>query len=123
MSVCESRVCNVKIRLKDSEITNLRCDCPYAYDGNNCKHMAAVLFCSDDAGPINKEQSKNTQENLANLVIEADVTVVREFLTSILINDKKLLNRFKSILKYEFPSKDIARYKNQMNEIFNRHSG
>ena len=26
----------------------MSCDCPYAEGGNNCKHMAAVLFAAED---------------------------------------------------------------------------
>ena len=34
----------VEIRLKASQVTEMHCSCPYAEDGNNCKHMAAVLY-------------------------------------------------------------------------------
>lgn len=53
---------------------------------------------------------------------EADETVIRNFLTSILTNDEKLLNRFKSVLKCELSPEDMKRYKNQINEIFNSHA-
>lgn len=122
-SVYGSRVYDVKIKLKDGEITNMKCDCPYAFDGNHCKHMAAVLFCADDTEPINEEQAKKDEKSLANLVKEADEAVVRDFLTSILSSDEKLLNRFKSILKCELSSEDMKRYKKQINKIFNKHAG
>jgi len=35
----------VEIAIEDEQITNLYCSCPYAEDGNNCKHEAGV-FCS-----------------------------------------------------------------------------
>lgn len=122
-SVYGSHVYDVKIKLKDREITNMKCDCLYAYDGDNCKHMAAVLFCADDEEPINKEHSKKIQNSLVNLVKEADEAIIRDFLTSILINDEKLLNRFKSVLKCEVSPEDMKRYKNYINKIFNRHAG
>lgn len=122
-SVYGSRVYNIKIKLKDGNITNMKCDCPYAFDGSDCKHMAAVLFGADDAEPINEEYSKEIRESLVDLVNGADITVVRNFLTSILANDEKLLNRFKSTLKCELSPEDMTRYKNQINGIFNRHAG
>jgi len=85
--------------------------------------MAAVLFCANDAESINKEHAKKSQKSLANLLKEADEAVVRDFSTNILINDEKLLNCFKSILKCELSSEDMKRYKNQINKIFNRHAG
>ena len=39
----------VEISLEDGEITDMYCSCPYAEDGRNCKHMAAVLYEWEDA--------------------------------------------------------------------------
>lgn len=38
----------VEILLKNGHVVRMDCDCPYAADGNNCKHMAAVLFAADE---------------------------------------------------------------------------
>ncbi|MGN0203866.1 MAG: SWIM zinc finger domain-containing protein, partial [Coprococcus sp.] len=35
---------NVQITLDGEAVTDMYCSCPYAADGRNCKHMAAVLF-------------------------------------------------------------------------------
>ena len=35
---------HVEITLNGDDIKEMSCDCPYASDGFNCKHMAAVLF-------------------------------------------------------------------------------
>ena len=34
----------VDIEIEDGRICEMYCTCPYADDGNNCKHMAAVLY-------------------------------------------------------------------------------
>ena len=34
----------VEISLSNGEVTEMYCSCPYALDGRNCKHMAAVLY-------------------------------------------------------------------------------
>lgn len=34
----------VEIGLNNGKIDYMYCDCPYAEDCNNCKHMAAVLY-------------------------------------------------------------------------------
>ena len=34
----------VEISINNGEVTDLYCSCPYALDGRNCKHMAAVLY-------------------------------------------------------------------------------
>lgn len=37
-------VYDVQIMLDGEEVIDMYCSCPYAADGHNCKHMAAVLF-------------------------------------------------------------------------------
>ena len=34
----------VEINLKNEEVVDMHCSCPYAQNGKNCKHMAAVLY-------------------------------------------------------------------------------
>ncbi len=34
----------VQIRIRGDRIADMSCECPYAQDGNRCKHMAAVLY-------------------------------------------------------------------------------
>ena len=37
---------HVKIYAPGGTVRNMECDCPYAADGHDCKHMAAVLFAA-----------------------------------------------------------------------------
>ncbi|MBQ1287690.1 MAG: hypothetical protein IIY22_03950, partial [Erysipelotrichaceae bacterium] len=48
----------VQIRIdEDGRIAHMSCDCPYAAEGRNCKHEAAVLFaCEERSGK--KEEKK-----------------------------------------------------------------
>ena len=39
---------SVEIVLKNNRVVQMDCDCPYAAEGNPCKHMAAVLFAAND---------------------------------------------------------------------------
>ena len=34
----------VVIRIENSRVSSMQCSCPYAEDGNRCKHMAAALY-------------------------------------------------------------------------------
>ena len=45
----------VEILLEGDTIEDMLCDCPYAEDGNACKHMAAVLFAISAAEPSKKK--------------------------------------------------------------------
>ena len=42
---------SVEIEMEDGVPVIMECDCPYADDGNNCKHMAAVLYAIENRRP------------------------------------------------------------------------
>ncbi len=111
----------VEIVKEDDEIIDLSCTCPYADDGNNCKHMAAVLFYLEDKERVLKIE--DIEISIAKLVKEAAPVLVEDFLVDILKNDEKLLNRFKSNLHCDISLADMKRYKNQINSIFRRYAG
>ena len=111
----------VKIVKEDEDIIDLSCNCPYADAGNNCKHMAAILFYLEDKENILAGQ--DIEENISKLVEEADTILAKDFLIDILKNDEKLLNRFKSRLQCDISPTDMKRYNNQINNIFIRYAG
>jgi uncharacterized Zn finger protein len=51
----------VSIFCRNERVTGMDCDCPYAGDGNYCKHMAAVLYELEE--PRNAVGSRETQES------------------------------------------------------------
>ena len=85
------------------------CSCPYALDGRNCKHMAAVLYeWSEKGREERRENAINTdlfptsiyykclQEKLTaveDLVSGANEEDVRSFLTAVLAEEEKLYDR------------------------------
>ncbi|HFD5696850.1 TPA: SWIM zinc finger domain-containing protein [Streptococcus agalactiae] len=99
----------VEIVKDNEEIIDLSCNCPYADGGNNCKHMAAVLFYLE-----NKENTlvvQDIEESIGKLVEEADRIIIKDFLIDILKNNEKLLNRFKSRLQCDISPTDMKRLK------------
>jgi len=120
---------NVRIRLKNGSISGMFCSCPYAEDGNNCKHMAAVLYQweedKNDDG-LKEGDTKNdsaAENNVASLVISADSDLVKKFLTQILIDDDKLWLRFKSMVVSGVSAEDMKKYKDHVNKIVRKYSG
>ena len=49
----------VEISLSNGEVTDMYCSCPYALDGRNCKHMAAVLYEWSENGAEEKKDEEN----------------------------------------------------------------
>ena len=60
----------VKITVKDNRITEMYCSCPYAEDGNNCKHMAALLFelTEGTEPPVEIESKKGSKETIDDII-------------------------------------------------------
>ena len=86
---------HVEIKLNGNQIIGMSCDCPYAQDGHNCKHMAAVLY---------EWQLSATYPVIDNskLVKEASEEDVRSFLIQVLDDNPDLVETFKQYTQNEF---------------------
>lgn len=131
----------VEISLSNGEVTNMYCSCPYALDGRNCKHMAAVLYEWSE----NEAEEKKDEENAINtdlfqpaytvkshkkkltavegLVSGANEEDVRSFLAAVLAEDEKLLLRFHNIINKQVTREDINNYIRQVDIIADRYMG
>lgn len=108
----------VNITLCDGEITNMSCTCPYAEDGNYCKHMAAVLY----------NWSNNPKEHLCiddidELIKEANSEEKNAFLKNILSNDSDLLLKFKKHIRKTIDKNDLTSLKKKIDMITYGHHG
>ena len=95
----------VEILLDGDSIEDMICDCPYAEDGNACKHMAAVLFAVAAAEP-SKEKAPAKKERLtpAGLVEKIPDSQLRPLLTELISADEKLYRAL--LLRYGETSLD-----------------
>lgn len=131
----------VEISLSNGEVTDMYCSCPYALDGRNCKHMAAVLYEWSE----NEVEEKKEEENAINtdlfqsaytvnaykkkmtaveeLVGGANEEDVRLFLTAVLAEDEKLLLRFHNTINKQVTRDDINYYIRQVDLIADRYLG
>lgn len=81
----------VEILLEGDSAEDMLCDCPYAEDGNTCKHMAAVLFAIAAAGPSEKKApTKKERLTPASLVEKIPDSQIRPLLTELISADEKL---------------------------------
>lgn len=131
----------VEISLSSGEVTDMYCSCPYALDGRNCKHMAAVLYEWSE----NEAEEKKEEENAINtdlfqpaytvnsykkklnavegLVRGANEEDVRSFLAAVLAEDEKLLLRFHNTINKQVTREDINNYIRQVDIIADRYLG
>ena len=129
----------VEISVNNREVTDMYCSCPYALDGRNCKHMAAVLYeWSEDAGEEETEKEINADlfqpaytinaykkkvAAVEELVSGATEEEVRSFVVAVLAEDEKLLLRFHNTINKQVTREDIDNYIRQVDIIADRYLG
>lgn len=129
----------VEISINNGEVTDMYCSCPYALEGRNCKHMAAVLYeWSEDE---EEEETANVvsadlfqpaftinayKKKLAvveELVSSAKEEEVRSFLSAVLAEDDKLLLRFHNTINRQVTREIVNNYIRQVDVIADRYLG
>lgn len=137
--VIGSEAYEVEISVNNGEVTDMYCSCPYALDGRNCKHMAAVLYeWSENAEEEELAKEVNTDLfqpaytvnaykkkviAVEELVSSATEDEVRSFLVFVLAEDEKLLLRFYNTLNKQVTKEDIDNYIRQVDIIADRYLG
>lgn len=95
----------VEMLLDGDSVEDMICDCPYAEDGNACKHMAAVLFAVAAAEPSKKKApAKKERLTPASLVEKIPDSQLRPLLTELISADEKLYRAL--LLRYGETSLD-----------------
>ena len=128
----------VEISLSNGEVTDMYCSCPYALDGRNCKHMAAVLYEWSENYMDEEEETERTdllkseftinsyekkRTAVEELVVSAKEEDVRSFLMSVLTEDEKLLLRFHNMVNKQVTLEDVNNYIRQIDVIADRYLG
>lgn len=94
----------VEILMDGDSIEDMICDCPYAEEGNACKHMAAVLFAAAAESSREKAPAKKERLTPAGLVEKIPDSQLRPLLTELVSADKKLYRAL--LLRYGDTSLD-----------------
>jgi len=76
----------VEIEYSGKNIEYMSCDCPYAEGGENCKHMAAVLYAWE-AGEISERPTAEELEKAINTFSEDEL---RRLLLSVALTDERV---------------------------------
>ncbi|MBR6982580.1 MAG: SWIM zinc finger family protein, partial [Ruminococcus sp.] len=100
----------VNIYFSDGEIDDMYCDCPYASDGNTCKHMAAVLYLFEDL----QGHSNPHYTDIESLIAGTSPEHLKKFLINAMRYDSGLKEHFIRFIDGENGSINIAGYKSQL---------
>ena len=86
----------VDIEMEGGRVCEMYCSCPYAEDGNNCKHMAAVLFEIEEQNGediLTEETCPDDQEQELEEIIERiPEEELRSFVKGIAAQDSEIRN-------------------------------
>ena len=53
--VIGTSIYHVEIEVKNGEVVDMSCSCPYSEKGYYCKHMAAVMYAIEEQGGLQKQ--------------------------------------------------------------------
>ncbi len=113
---------DVEIELRDDWVYDMTCTCPYAAEGNYCKHMAAVLYKIEEGEPDTKmpvnylQKVQDQKKELREIIAEIPIEDLQEIVFSLAASDSFLHNKI--MTKYApITSCHIARLKKQVDDI------
>ncbi len=118
----------VKIVIQDDRVYDMSCDCPYAEDGNYCKHMAAVLYeiekesgeTSDSSNSLNRIlENRKELETVIGKIPEKEL---RQLLIGLAWEDESLRNRILTTYSETIDAGQMMRLKREVDGIAYQYS-
>ena len=111
----------VEVEIDDNEVVDMFCDCPYAEDGNNCKHMAAVLYEIEE-GPAQevaekRPDSSNIRTELENVIKNIEEPELRKLLLELALRDDSLQNQILTKYAAQLSPGQMRRLKEEIEKI------
>ena len=119
---------DVEIEIRDGRIYDMYCSCPYAEDGNYCKHMAAVLYViteeSDDFAPAENVPEKQEQDRaeLEKTIEDMPEAEIRGLVLELALEDESLRNRILAKYAEGISELQMIRLKKEVDGIVYRYS-
>lgn len=111
----------VEVEIYDNEVVDMFCDCPYAEDGNYCKHMAAVLYeIEEKSAQMTSEVRENPADiktELENVIKNIDESEVRKLLLELALKDDSLQNQILTKYVDEISPGQMNRLKQEVEMI------
>ena len=121
----------VSIQTRDGSIGYMECTCPFAENGENCKHMAAVLYAAEAADeiPLSDFNAPLPAFNTLSVKNEPDIDMLRQAISAMSqdalrklildwsLHDPKLRNRILSQQGHTLPQCELEALKTAIDEM------
>ena len=116
----------VDIGMNEGRAHEMYCSCPYAEDGNHCKHMAAVLFEieeQNEEGLLTEETCPNDPEKEVEAIIESiPEKELRSFVKMIASQDSEICNKLMTRYSAKIDEKQMDRLKQGVDQLVGQYS-
>ena len=111
----------VDIEIEEGQVCEMYCSCPYAEDGNHCKHMAAVLFEIEEQnegdilaeGSFPDDQKKEVEEIIEGIPEEK----LRSFVREIAAKNNEIRNMLVTRYAVQIDDKQMNRLKQGVDQL------
>ena len=114
----------VEVDIEEDRVYDLYCSCPYAEDGNYCKHMAAVLYKIEEVNGNGDEIEENWVERTLREKKELEETIekipeeeLRAFVKELADYDDEIRNMILTRYAVKIDAKQIKRLKQEVDNI------
>ena len=114
---------SVEIEIHNDRVEDMFCECPYAEDGNYCKHMAAVLY-EIEGGKQEvahrksiSEKIDESRQELQDVVNKIPEEQLRKLVMSLAWNDNSLRSLIFTQYTEEITEKQILQLKREVDRI------
>lgn len=115
---------DVAIRFNHKDVDDMECTCPYADRGENCKHMAAVLYEWEERHNIPSHdhsramiQKIATPVSFETVLENADHNQLKDFVRSLLDKHPEYISMFMSYFTDSQPDNSVEVYKDRFYTI------
>ncbi len=129
-----SETYTVNIVFKNGSVSSMECDCPYAENGNYCKHMAATLYqhfngddwtdnkCDEETYLSKTQRIEEETTEIDKLLKKIPESERHQLLVNMLIGNTELKNSLR--LKYDFQmdAKQMLAFKKEIWNIVSEHT-
>lgn len=128
-----SETYSVEIEIRDERIYDMWCSCPYAEDGNYCKHMAAVLYEIAQEERVQETASPSSlssgllpkicsDRELSKTIQTIPEDEIRSLLLELAQRDASLQTRILTQYSEHISRDQITRFKEEIDRIADRNS-
>ena len=117
---------NVSAKISNSKFVSATCNCPYAKDTGDCKHVAALLYYINnkkiDLSQLKKD-SEATSRSTKNIIAQIPDRDLRDFVFELISDNESAKRDFRLKFSELLPTPSAQNYKREIKKAIHQISG